>query len=209
MSKGILPCFWCAPTDNDKGGFFTKPYASRWREAFLDNVTFHSSQFSVKESLDNTVEFSTVYYGVPGHLPKPDDEASESILFRVKMVCRIHESGDVVLDYEVNPRSDLPPLPRVGVVFSAERSLSHVTRYGRGPFECYPDHKASACTRAEWRSYMCRTLPPWSAAGGPTSGGWRSATPAGSDCLSFPADGAVPEAREERGPSSLAKAKQQ
>jgi beta-galactosidase len=144
MSKGILPCFWRAPTDNDKGGFFTKPYDSRWREAFLDNVSFHSSQFSVKELPDNTVEFSTLYYGVPGHLPKPDDEASESILFRVKMVCRIHGSGDVVLDYEVNPRSDLPPLPRVGVVFSAGRSLSHVTWYGRGPFECYPDRKAAA-----------------------------------------------------------------
>lgn len=140
MSKGIFPCFWRAPTDNDKGGFCTKPYASQWREASFDNVSFYSSQFSVKESPDNTVELSTVYYGFPGNVPKPDDAA----LFQVNMLCRIYESGDVVLEYEVNPKADLPPLPRVGVVFNAERSLSHVTWYGRGPFECYPDRKAAA-----------------------------------------------------------------
>ncbi|KAF7040301.1 hypothetical protein CFC21_050210 [Triticum aestivum] len=148
MSKGIFPCFWRAPTDNDNGGFYTKSYATTWREAFLDNVSFYSSQFSVKELPDHTVEVSTTYYGLPGHLPKPDDaalsEASESVLFRVHMRCRIYESGDVILDYEVNPKSDLPPLPRVGIVFNAEKSLNHVTWYGRGPFECYPDRKAAA-----------------------------------------------------------------
>ncbi|XP_051228311.1 uncharacterized protein [Lolium perenne] len=149
LSKGILPCFWRAPTDNDNGGFYTKSYGTRWREAFLDNISFHSSQFSVKELPDNTVEVSTVYHGLPGHLAKPADDAAlseayESALFRVNMRCRIYESGDVVLKYEVSPKSDLPPIPRVGIVFNAEKSLDHVTWYGRGPFECYPDRKAAA-----------------------------------------------------------------
>ena len=93
MSKGIFPCFWRAPTDNDKGGFYTKPYVSRWREASLDNVSFYSSHFSVNELLDNTVELSTVYYGLPGNLPKPDDaalsQAPGSTLFQVTMLCQI------------------------------------------------------------------------------------------------------------------------
>ncbi|KAF8642100.1 hypothetical protein HU200_067357 [Digitaria exilis] len=148
MSKGIFPCFWRAPTDNDKGGSYSKPYFSQWREASLDNVSFYSSQFSVKELPDNTVELSSVYYGLPGNLPKPDatalPQASDSILFQVNMLCRIYESGDLVLEYEVNPKADLPPLPRVGVVFNVEKSLSHVAWYGRGPFECYPDRKAAA-----------------------------------------------------------------
>jgi beta-galactosidase len=148
MSKGIFPCFWRAPTDNDNGGASSKPYASIWREAFLDNISFYSRHFSVKELAGNIVEISTVYYGLPGHLAKPDDaalsEASESVLFQVNMLCRIYQSGDVVLEYEVNPKAGLPPLPRVGVVFNAEKSLSHVTWYGRGPFECYPDRKAAA-----------------------------------------------------------------
>jgi beta-galactosidase len=103
----------------------------------------------VKDLPDNTVEVSTIYYGLPGHLAKPTDdatlsEASESVLFQVQMRCRIYDSGDVVLAYEVNPKSDLPPLPRVGIVFNADKSLDHVTWYGRGPFECYPDRKAAA-----------------------------------------------------------------
>ena len=103
----------------------------------------------MKELSDHTVELSTMYYGLPSHLAKPDDdaalsEASESALFRVHMHCRIYDSGDVVLDYEVNPKSDLPPLPRVGVVFNVDKSLDRVAWYGRGPFECYPDRKAAA-----------------------------------------------------------------
>ncbi|KAG8053927.1 hypothetical protein GUJ93_ZPchr0001g29589 [Zizania palustris] len=83
MSKGILPCFWRAPTDNDKGGFYAKPYASRWREAFLDSISFYSSQFTLKELADHTVEISTIYYGVPGHLAKPDEGTiSDDVLFR-------------------------------------------------------------------------------------------------------------------------------
>lgn len=148
MSKGIHPCFWRAPTDNDKGGSYAKPYASRWREASLDNISFYSSQFSLKELPDQTVEISTIYYGLPGNQPKPDEtslsDESESVLFRVRMRGRIYDSGDVILDYEVSPKNDLPPLPRVGVVFNADKSLSRAKWYGRGPFECYPDRKAAA-----------------------------------------------------------------
>ncbi|TVU36820.1 hypothetical protein EJB05_18769 [Eragrostis curvula] len=147
MSKGIFPCFWRAPTDNDKGGFFTKPYASRWREAYLDSISFYSRQFSVKESADNTVELSTVFYGLPAFSETRrccSIRCLRVCSFQVKMLCRIYESGDVVLEYKVNAKADLPPLPRVGVVFNAEKSLSHVTWYGRGPFECYPDRKAAA-----------------------------------------------------------------
>ncbi|KAB8085246.1 hypothetical protein EE612_008019 [Oryza sativa] len=148
MSKGIHPCFWRTPTDNDKGGFYTKPYASRWREASLDNISFYSSQFSLKELPDQTVEISTIYYGLPGNQPKPDEtslsDESESVLFRVQMRGRIYDSGDVILEYEVSPKNDLPPLPRVGVVFNADKSLSRAKWYGRGPFECYPDRKAAA-----------------------------------------------------------------
>ncbi|KAL0397637.1 UNVERIFIED_CONTAM: Beta-galactosidase, partial [Sesamum calycinum] len=60
MSKGILPCFWRAPTDNDKG---------------------------------------------------------------VDLVYSIYGSGDVILECQVKPNPDLPPLPRVGLEFHLDKSM--------------------------------------------------------------------------------------
>lgn len=149
-SQGILPCFWRALTDNDKGGG-PNSYASKWKAAGLDNVSFHTGHCSVRELTDHTVQVSAVYFGVPrdqeillGSGGSDEFENSSYILFRVDVCYRIYESGDMIIEYNVNPKNDLPPLARVGVVFHVDRSLDHVTWYGRGPFECYPDRKAAA-----------------------------------------------------------------
>ncbi|OAY82049.1 Beta-galactosidase [Ananas comosus] len=148
VTQGVFPCFWRAPTDNDKGGG-PNSYFSKWKAAFLDNISFQTSHFSTKELTDNTIQISTVYYGLPKDLLKSDDfekvsEDSNSILFKVDISYLIYESGDVILHYKVSPNIDLPPLPRVGVVFHVDKSLDCVKWYGKGPFECYPDRKESA-----------------------------------------------------------------
>ncbi|PQQ00413.1 beta-galactosidase-like [Prunus yedoensis var. nudiflora] len=84
MTKGIFPCFWRAPTDNDKGGG-PSSYFSLWKRA-----------------------------------------------------------GDIVVECNVRPSSNLPSLPRVGVEFHLDKSMDQIKWYGRGPFECYPDRKAAA-----------------------------------------------------------------
>ncbi|XP_072993143.1 uncharacterized protein [Typha latifolia] len=144
---GIFPCFWRAPTDNDKGGG-SHSYLSKWKTAFLDKMMFRPGFFSIKELPDNTVQVSTVYYGVPQNQLKSEDlsksKNADSILFRIDVSYWIYESGDVIFEYKVDPKNDLPPLPRVGIVFSIEQSLNHVTWYGKGPFECYPDRKEAA-----------------------------------------------------------------
>ncbi|CAL9782470.1 unnamed protein product [Musa acuminata subsp. burmannicoides] len=151
INQGILPCLWRAPTDNDKGGG-PSSYLCRWKDALLDNLIFLTDACSIKELSNSMVQVKTVYLGVPkdqNNLLKSKSSVHESenpshILCRVDVDYCIHESGDVIIDYTIKPKDDLPPLPRVGVVFHIEKSLDHVMWYGRGPFECYPDRKEGA-----------------------------------------------------------------
>ncbi|KAL7613821.1 hypothetical protein Lser_V15G06726 [Lactuca serriola] len=141
MLKGITPCFWRAPTDNDKGGE-ANSYFSKWKAANLDNICFTKENSSVTKISDHLLEVNIVYHG--DNTPEGSSSSSSNNLFKVDMKYSFHGSGDVVLFCNVKPRSDLPPLPRVGVEFHLEKSMNNVKWYGRGPFECYPDRKASA-----------------------------------------------------------------
>ncbi|EEF49562.1 beta-galactosidase isoform X1 [Ricinus communis] len=142
MNKGILPCFWRAPTDNDKGGE-ENSYYSRWKAARIDNLEFLTKSCSIQEKTDHLVKIKAVYIGVP----RDEDDSSQSskqALFEVDIIYEIFGSGDLIIECNVSPSSDLPPLPRVGVEFHLVESVDHVRWYGKGPFECYPDRKAAS-----------------------------------------------------------------
>ncbi|KAL8529235.1 hypothetical protein ACS0TY_006603 [Phlomoides rotata] len=142
MSKGIQPCFWRAPTDNDRGGE-AESYLSKWKAAKLNNLTFISESCTVLDTSDNLVKIAIIYLGIPNDADKNLPQ-SETRLFKVNLVYSIYGSGDVILECHVEPNSDLPPLPRVGVEFHLDKSMDEIQWYGRGPFECYPDRKAAA-----------------------------------------------------------------
>nr|XP_043631574.1 beta-galactosidase [Erigeron canadensis] len=137
MLKGITPCIWRAPTDNDKGGE-DNSYYSKWKAANLDNVCFIKESSNIKKITDQLLEVTIVYNGYP------NGDENGKVIFKVDMKYSFRGAGDVILVSYVKPHSELPPLPRVGVEFHLEKSINNVKWYGRGPFECYPDRKAAA-----------------------------------------------------------------
>ncbi|MQL91821.1 hypothetical protein Taro_024432 [Colocasia esculenta] len=151
LHKGIIPCFWRAPTDNDKGGE-SNSYAYKWKLASLDRMSFHKDICSIQSQTEQCVQIKTAYIGFPYDEKEGtafsgvSDETmtSDSPVFKVDVTYYIYGSGDVIIQYNVNPKADLPPLPRVGVVFHVDQSLDLVKWYGKGPFECYPDRKEAA-----------------------------------------------------------------
>ncbi|KAF9591655.1 hypothetical protein IFM89_005236 [Coptis chinensis] len=144
MSKGISPCFWRAPTDNDNGGG-ANSYSCKWKAALLDKLFFSTQSCSIQKMSDQIVQIGVVYNGVPKDEDNSLSESRQSnIIFQVDMTYTIYGSGDLIVDCNVQPRSDLPPLPRVGVEFHVDKSLGQIKWYGRGPFECYPDRKEAA-----------------------------------------------------------------
>ena len=142
MSNGVTPCFWRAPTDNDKGGEGSS-YYSRWKAAHIDSIAFHAESCSVTSKTDHLIKIEAVYIGVPSSA-EMSTAGSGNALFKVNMIYTIYGSGDIIIECNAIPNSDLPPLPRVGVEFHLEKSMDQVKWYGRGPFECYPDRKAAA-----------------------------------------------------------------
>ncbi|XP_061336722.1 uncharacterized protein LOC133283824 isoform X2 [Gastrolobium bilobum] len=144
ISKGILPCFWRAPTDNDKGGGLDS-YLSKWKAAGIDNIHFITESCSVQNMTENLVKILVVFLGVTkGEEGSVSKQAKSKVLFTTDMTYTIYASGDVIMECNVKPNPDLPPFPRVGIEFEVEKSLDQVIWYGRGPFECYPDRKAAA-----------------------------------------------------------------
>ncbi|KAF5729323.1 beta-galactosidase [Tripterygium wilfordii] len=143
MNKGVFPCFWRAPTDNDKGGE-TNSYYSRWKAAHIDSLKFLTESCSIQNMTDN-VKIEVIYLGVPnGEDASLSAPGKTNALFTINMNYTIYGSGDVIIECDVKPSLDLPPLPRVGVEFHLEESMNRIQWYGRGPFECYPDRKAAA-----------------------------------------------------------------
>ncbi|KAM7476902.1 hypothetical protein LguiB_024145 [Lonicera macranthoides] len=137
MHKGILPCFWRAPTDNDKGGE-QNSYFAKWKAANLDNLIILKESCKIQNVTDHLVKVTVVYVvGIKG-----EDNLDE--YFNVDLTYSIHGSGDVIMQCNVKPCDGLPPLPRVGVEFLLDKSMDQIKWYGRGPFECYPDRKAGA-----------------------------------------------------------------
>ena len=144
MNKGIFPCFWRAPTDNDKGGGESS-YHSRWKAAHIESLVFTAKSCSVQNITDHFVKVVVAYIGVPLGKEGSDSELEKAnALFEIDMIYTIYGSGDVIIECNVKPNTSLPPLPRVGVEFQLEKSMDKIKWYGRGPFECYPDRKAAA-----------------------------------------------------------------
>ncbi|XP_061995531.1 uncharacterized protein LOC133713503 isoform X2 [Rosa rugosa] len=142
MTKGIFPCFWRAPTDNDKGGGASS-YSSKWQAAHIDNLHYVTKSCSVQNMTDHLVKVAVVFLGVPNSGDGSGVEDTNALI-EIDVIYTIYGSGDVVVECNVRPSSNLPPLPRVGVEFHLEKSIDQIKWYGRGPFECYPDRKAAA-----------------------------------------------------------------
>lgn len=153
LVKGIVPCFWRAPTDNDKGGEAAS-YVSRWKAAHLDNLSIATESCSVQNISDSHVKVESVYLAIP-------DGGSGAALFRCNVTYSIYGSGDIIAEYHVEPTSaeDLPPVARIGVEFHLDKTLDKIHWYGAGPFECYPDRKAAAHVGIYEDNVSCMHVP--------------------------------------------------
>ncbi|KAG2671874.1 hypothetical protein I3760_13G013400 [Carya illinoinensis] len=145
MNKGIFPCFWRAPTDNDKGGG-ADSYLSKWKAAHMDSLLYIKENCSVLNSTDKLVKIVVGFIAVPMDEKHSIPELGKAnALFKIDMIYTIYGSGDVIVECKVKPNSsNLPPLPRVGLEFHLEESMNNIKWFGKGPFECYPDRKAAA-----------------------------------------------------------------
>lgn len=142
LEKGIVPNFWRAPIDNDYGFDMPEKWGI-WRETAknkaLKSFAAYSSRKPGKDISkgkgkvkDGTIIVETVYT-----LPDVKGE--------IKITYTINSKGKVSVDNKLsNISKDLPPMPRVGDNLVLKNAYSHVTYYGRGPYENYADRKTAS-----------------------------------------------------------------
>jgi beta-galactosidase/beta-glucuronidase len=123
---------WRAPTDNDAAVSRPNGMAAQWREAGLDRLEHH-----VRRVEGVQITSQVVRIVVDSQVGASDSAKG----FECHYVYTVYGSGDIVVDTEVVPKGELPPLPRVGVKMILPGGYETFTWYGRGPHESYVDRK--------------------------------------------------------------------
>jgi beta-galactosidase len=127
ISAPLIPNFWRAPIDNDRGNGMRKRLAV-WRSAGQERqvVAIEATQLAAQ----------VVRITADMILPAGDSKC--------RSIYTVHGSGDVIVDNEFEPGKGLPELPRFGMQMAVPEEFDTVRWYGRGPHESYWDRKTSA-----------------------------------------------------------------
>ena len=132
LEAPAAPEFWRVPTDNDRGGG-DRAFAARWQKAGLNAYTTEPqsmqavrlSDGEVRVTASNQLQFAT---GNMRHTTR----------------YTVTADGRIRIEHELAVDAALPPLARVGTLWTLPVAFDHVEWYGRGPQESYDDRKEAA-----------------------------------------------------------------
>ncbi len=129
---------------------------NKWFEQGLRQLTNHATEFRVEKSGANIRLLASVIsqgvqpervvdFGGNHTRLEPLRGADEpTIQFRSQVEWLIYPDGSIALQTAIMPGNPVIPLPRVGLRMELPEQLSHVTYFGRGPEENYPDRKSGS-----------------------------------------------------------------
>jgi beta-galactosidase len=127
LAAPLVPNFWRAPTDNDRGTQMIN-WAAVWLTAAPRRVVTKC------EALPGPADRAAI----AAEMRFPAGESTGRVVYTVY--------GDGILDIEmtVDVRGDLPVVPRIGLQMRLPAGFERVAWFGRGPHENYWDRKTGA-----------------------------------------------------------------
>jgi beta-galactosidase len=128
LRQPLLPHFWRAPTDNDRGRKMDKSQGI-WREA-LEGIAWE------KPRVEELGGQNAVVVVAKANLPKVDAQWSTRYT--------VLGSGDILVDNQFLPKPRKKPLPslvRLGMQMELAPGLEQIRWFGPGPQETYSDRK--------------------------------------------------------------------
>jgi beta-galactosidase len=147
LSKGPVPNFWRAPTDNDFGNKNDK-LLSFWRD-YPDQLIFMGFQsFS-----DSAIEVLVAHY----------DSPMERSQLQISYL--VNQNGELGVTIDLNlPSGDkgYPELPAFGMELTVPGAYEVIEYFGRGPHENYIDRKSSALV-GQYQSTVDEQFVPYTA----------------------------------------------
>ena len=130
LSQPLSANFWRAPTDNDH------MIKKQWQAFKLDHMQYKKRSFAIEQVSSSVVraEATHVHYAC-NMMP----------MIETRTVWTVYGNGDIRVSVTFKPlRDTLPELARVGLQTVIDGAYEHLTWYGRGPMESYPDLKLQA-----------------------------------------------------------------
>jgi len=125
--------FWSANNKHKTDGY-GRFAATEWYSAGLDKLKLINELFNVKAADDNNIIVEVKNVMLLG-------TRRGAFLDHYKYT--FNSSGEISIEHSIIPDGDMPSwLPRVGVDWILDKSLTNVQWYGRGPQENYPDRKS-------------------------------------------------------------------
>lgn len=142
----LVPNYWRAETDNDRGGGKGMANLLRaWEDA--------AEQRTVTDVTVDDVAQQAVRVRVEGTLPVGQSTFTHRYT--------VYGSGDVHVRHRVTRRGDTPPsIPRVGMQMAVPDAYDTMTWYGRGPHENYWDRKTGAAV-GQYRQSVADFVTPY------------------------------------------------
>ncbi len=128
IESGPIPNFWRAPNDNDKGNGMPNRTGT-WRNA---GENWQVDSVDVEQLNDKAVE-------VIVNATLPTNNSSQ---YRVSYM--IYGNGEIEVDTWLDPGSNLPEIPEIGMMLTLPAEFENLTWYGRGPQENYWDRNTGA-----------------------------------------------------------------
>lgn len=127
LAGPLVPNFWRAPIDNDRGNQMAKRLGV-WRTAGAEREV---TKFVVERPS-------------PGSARVTSEASLSAGSSRVMLVFTVYGDGAIEVDAVYRPAGDVPELPRVGMQALIPGELRNVEWYGRGPHETYWDRQTGA-----------------------------------------------------------------
>jgi beta-galactosidase len=128
IASPLVPNFWRAPTDNDRGNNMAK-WAGVWKGAGPGRTV---TQLQVDAQNPAAVR-------VTANMKFPAGESTGACTYT------IHPSGVIDIHSSIDAKGDkLPVIPRIGLMMEMPGSFDRVEWHGRGPHENYWDRNTGA-----------------------------------------------------------------
>ncbi len=128
LADTIVPNFWRALTDNDRGNKLDQR-AATWEHA---GETAILQQLNVVEKTDKIVRIKTVL----------ELQTSPTSLCHIDY--EITGDGEVRIYFDLKPNKDLPEIPEIGMIIPLTKSFENISWYGKGPHENHWDREKGA-----------------------------------------------------------------
>jgi len=127
LFRPLVPNFWRAPTDNDRGNGMSER-TGFWKDAGQE---LNRKSIRVKRVSENEVQ-------IVSDFELPDQSLNVQIEYSVL------PAGRVEIGFTMGMNGDLPEIPRIGLQVGLNPALNQVQWFGRGPHENYQDRNSGA-----------------------------------------------------------------